>query len=48
MATLNFSVAFSTDFEGVKTAPVSSTVFAEDGEFNVGDGKKGNDVIKYS
>jgi hypothetical protein len=30
MATLNFSVAFSTDFESVKTAPVSSTVYAED------------------
>lgn len=30
MATLNFSVAFSTDFESVKTAPVSLTVYAED------------------
>ena len=30
MATLNFSVAFSTDFESVKTTPVSSTVYAED------------------
>lgn len=30
MATLNFSVAFSTDLEGVKTAPVSLTVYAED------------------
>lgn len=30
MATLNFSVAFSTDFESVKTTPVSLTVYAED------------------
>ena len=30
MASLNFSVAFSTDFESVKTTSLSLTVYAED------------------